>query len=280
MKWLCEESILELIEDSKFMTINELSNKYNRSESSVRQLLNRRKLKPLASDRRIFTPIDTYFDDPDTEKAAYWAGFIAADGCIRDTNDLVIKLSIQDYNFLKQFDINGSLKAYKNVCTLYLHSDKICNKLSEYNITPRKSLTLEFPTNINLYNISHFIRGYFDGDGCVFNSATKNTRFVQRPRFTILGTKQFLQKLVQTLPFSNNIQIKKKHGGNIYYISIYKEANQFYDFIYKNATIYMHRKKEKADKLISAFSKYIKPRPHLKAPDPLHSQTALQHSLE
>ena len=43
------------------------------------------------------------------------------------------------------------------------------NILNSYGCTPRKSLTLKFPDRDIFKSsdlIRHFIRGYFDGDGC------------------------------------------------------------------------------------------------------------------
>ena len=56
---------------------------------------------------------------------------------------------------------------------LAIVSDKLSSALSKLGGTPRKSLTLEFPKFIPKHLMSHFIRGYFDGDGSVWNGKRK-----------------------------------------------------------------------------------------------------------
>ncbi len=43
----------------------------------------------------------------------------------------------------------------------------MCNDLIGHGATIRKSLTLTFPTHLDEKLIKHFLRGYFDGDGCI-----------------------------------------------------------------------------------------------------------------
>ena len=61
------------------------------------------------------------------------------------------------------------------------------NILNSYGCTPRKSLTLKFP-DIKIFKskdlIRHFIRGYFDGDGCISFSNKDHTKIF----CNILGT--------------------------------------------------------------------------------------------
>lgn len=46
-------------------------------------------------------------------------------------------------------------------------SKKVFHDLLKLGLTPRKSLTIKFPNDIPNKYFGHFIRGYFDGDGCV-----------------------------------------------------------------------------------------------------------------
>lgn len=60
---------------------------------------------------------------------------------------------------------NGKLKYKLSIC-----SQQLSDKASTLGAIPNKSLMLKFP-DINIFKskdlIRHFIRGYFDGDGCI-----------------------------------------------------------------------------------------------------------------
>lgn len=133
------------------------------------------------------------FDSIDTEEKAYWLGFIFADGCIssfdsegknRHTVELSLKESDKEHldkfnKFVEHEDINH-VKINKAKCT---NNGVICNRcrwsvrnkhlweiLNSYGCTPKKSLILKFPS-LSIFKdyslIKHFIRGYWDGDGCL-----------------------------------------------------------------------------------------------------------------
>lgn len=117
-----------------------------------------------------------YFDTIDTEEKAYFLGFLFADGGVAE-NSNTISLSINDVEILNKFaeEIKLTKSFYKNpshnkATTIYFSSFKMKNDLIKLGCTPRKSLTLKFPSLdlVPEYLIRHFIRGYFDGDGHIY----------------------------------------------------------------------------------------------------------------
>ena len=48
-----------------------------------------------------------------------------------------------------------------------IRNDRLYEDLRKFGLKRRKSLTLKFSTHIKDQHLSHFIRGYFDGDGCI-----------------------------------------------------------------------------------------------------------------
>ena len=67
--------------------------------------------------------------------------------------------------------------------------------LNNIGCTPKKSLMLKFPDkSVFKYNklIIDFIRGYFDGDGCI--SYHRNTKSVS-PYCSIISTNEFLTSI-------------------------------------------------------------------------------------
>lgn len=134
---------------------------------------------------------------------SYWAGFIAADGNISSKgNTLKIALSAKDTEHLEKLSSllseNYSLKEeerslndkiYKTI-SFGLSSKQWKDDLKEnWNITPAKSLTLEFPEFDSLENKKSFICGYIDGDGSMCVSNNKFT-------LQILGTESFLSSIL------------------------------------------------------------------------------------
>jgi hypothetical protein len=139
----------------------------------------------------------SFFSKPN-EINSYWAGFIAADGCIIDTDRskrLSINLSSKDKNHLVLLSnlLDVPLYTYKtkqhDVSRLSLRSNKLCLDLeNNFNITPRKSLTLK-PPKLSAKLQRSFISGYFDGDGSLY--VIRNKRYTY-PGLSILGTEAML----------------------------------------------------------------------------------------
>lgn len=146
----------------------------------------------------------------------YWAGFIAADGNVQQ-NQLSICLKLDDLKHLEKFKNYLSLIGTKvfiksnKFCIIRFRSDSIINDLkNNFNIIPNKSLILQPPKLINDNLARHYIRGYFDGDGCVSkNSNTGNLSFeIYSGSQAIL--KWMLQKIRHNLNIGKKIKLNKK----------------------------------------------------------------------
>jgi intein/homing endonuclease len=48
-----------------------------------------------------------------------------------------------------------------------LYGKKLHDDLVKHGCVEKKSLILQFPKDLSQELISHFVRGYFDGDGCI-----------------------------------------------------------------------------------------------------------------
>jgi hypothetical protein len=125
----------------------------------------------------------------------YWAGFIAADGCIKSDTHLDIGLSDKDVAHLKKIHALAGGTLYTNIrnrATWDTHQARpIIDFLKTLNITKRKTKTLRPPKNLNEEQSKDFIRGYIDGDGCYTCSWQKRGCFVQV--ISACGTKCMLE---------------------------------------------------------------------------------------
>ena len=214
------------------------------------------------------------FDNIDTEEKAYWLGFIYADGYIYNTKPRT-KGGQMDYNFelsLKASDISHLQKfanfiGYKSelkisnpdpqhreryktrVC---LSSKHLWETLNSKGCTPRKSLTLKFPDESifiesDKYSkkelIRHFIRGYFDGDGCItYHNKEHNEISIQ-----VLGTEEFLSGVIKYSDINTTLYHNHNNPEEItMQIRLAsRKAFSFVEYLYNNCTIFLERKYER-----------------------------------
>lgn len=123
-------------------------------------------IKPVVKNKSVFK-------NRDCPKANYWAGFIAADGCVDTKGRLRFYLQLSDYQHLEKFasfvgsnhKINKDEK--RNRCSIEFTCRSMVEDLLYWNIVPNKSISYTPPKGF--FN-SHFIRGLFDGDGTISES--------------------------------------------------------------------------------------------------------------
>ena len=190
------------------------------------------------------------FDEIDNEEKAYWLGFIFADGYISSTsNNFELSLSIKDINHLEKFSkfmkYTGQIKQDSYRCRFSLRNKHLWNILNNYGCIPRKSLTLKFP-NRDIFKskdlIKHFLRGYFDGDGCI--TYQKDTYTVSAV-CSVIGTPEFLSEFEQLLNFEKEItKCKDKRSINNTISLSFKRSESLVlmIYLYENSSIYLERK--------------------------------------
>lgn len=109
-----------------------------------------------------------------TPSSCYWAGFIAADGCLR-SNGVEVELAECDKKHLHKLCKFGGRdnklwnreKYGHKSASMSLVSKQIAKDLkNNFSICKNKSLILS-PPNLPKHLISHYIRGYMDGDGSI-----------------------------------------------------------------------------------------------------------------
>lgn len=199
---------------------------------------------------------ESVFDVIDSEEKAYWLGFIFADGTISssplDNNQTTqyqfeLSLKLSDINHLEKakkfFGYKRKLYTDSYRCRLEFNNKHLWNILNSYGCTPRKSLTLKFPDKTIFKEsslIRHFIRGYWDGDGCL------TYKRIGYPTISVLGTEHFLTNIQLILNTSNTLynnnketcitKVLKYNGALAYNVCKY---------MYNNCTVYLDRKYKK-----------------------------------
>lgn len=214
--------------------------------------------------------IDVNFFKKWSADMSYLLGFIAADGAIEDvrkssrtcylsilSTDLEILLKfkaimksnhniyVRDSCFKKFGDkIYKTSKAY----ILRIGSKEIVQDLINLGLTPRKSLRLKMPDVPSKY-LSHFLRGYFDGDGCINLHLNRNRKTFTIKLILVSGTKSFLESINKILKHVLNIEVRKiSYSSGVYRLTFQgKLAMKIFDFMYKHPRkrLCLNRKYEK-----------------------------------
>lgn len=186
------------------------------------------------------------FDTIDTEEKAYWLGFIFADGYVSKNTEFELSLSLKDFSHLEKFkkflDYKGRIHVDNKLgrCRLQFGDPQIVNSLKEKGCVNKKSLILEFPTedSVPLSLTSHFIRGYFDGDGSISGGGKAIV-------VSIIGTFQFLNRIhyFTNLESFRLIKRDKRDIPLVFQTELCGDnARKFCNYIYKDSTIYLQRK--------------------------------------
>jgi|19_taG_2_1085344.scaffolds.fasta_scaffold59657_2 hypothetical protein len=199
-----------------------------------------------------------FFDNVDSEYKAYWLGFIAADGCLTSgRNTLQVKLAPKDRSHLEKMklDFVASHVIYDcdKYCQLRLDSKKIATALRSRGISSCKTFNLswdEIIYNLSDDMVSHFIRGYFDGDGCW---GSKGPKYPKSVVFTITcAAPDFTNGLHQYLERCGFHVGKYVSKSGIYRLQTCSRSKciDLYKYLYSKANVYLNRKRIKAIDLI------------------------------
>ena len=188
-----------------------------------------------------------------TPTSSYLLGYILGDNSmtIDDYNHYKLVISSTDYNHAKQIAniFGGNLEtvayAFNNMpyWSINIVDQAVCRSLLELGIKPRKSTE---PSNIDYAwigsNFNHFIRGLIDSDGCICRK--KNSLYIE-----IAGHESYIKQISNMMPESwgvyknDSIFVIAKRGNS-------KDKLDFYSYLYKDATIWLQRKRDKYDEWI------------------------------
>lgn len=209
-----------------------------------------------------------YFDVIDTPNKAYILGFLYADGyncltkhsirmALQEEDGYILEEMRQELESekpLKYLDFNGQIMSNgypcKNMYQLEVYGIHMCKALERQGMKQGKSLILQFPENLSKELYSHFIRGYFDGDGCIVNSIRKTGSIYCTINFT--STEDFCIKLQEILlkqlpTIKCRITDASCHNGVTRVLEVYgnQQCELLGDWLYKDAKMYLKRKYQK-----------------------------------
>lgn len=180
---------------------------------------------------------------------AYVLGLWYADGCIYRGRMFDITLHKKDKYILKrvaeELEYEGPLQDYvdRQAARLNFSCKEIYEDLVKLGGMECKSNFIQFPTCVPINLMPDFIRGYFDGDGCIMT--LKNNRV--NSAFTC-GSKSFLDDLLIFLKENAGIQGGSYDASCVSLKFGKKDTLKLGEYIYQgNPSMYLKRKKEKFD---------------------------------
>lgn len=183
-----------------------------------------------------------------TPESCYWAGLLAADGCVykhtKAKEVAYVTLSLKDKDSVCRFkdyiEFTGEVKERAtqgaNAYCLYVNNINICNDLrNNFNIVPNKSLIFSPSEKIPEELKKYFILGYLDGDGTITFCTTSTGR--KQYLLSFVGTKNTLN-YIKTYLGCEHLKLINPHGGknNCYSLNIQgnQQLEKLLDNLYSN----------------------------------------------
>jgi len=252
------------------VSLRKLAVQYGISGKAYREILREKKVVILPSPSngkgsRKYTSNGAFFDVIQREEQAYWLGFLSADGNIQG-NPIRFELSSQDVKHLHKFVT--ALKAdypvhycwhksqgkYFKDAWVEINPEQLVYGLEALGVTPRKTKYIK-PWVSRVGRIEQelkitYWRGWVDGDSCISFYTSKGA-YKGTCTIGLVGNKAvmagFRDFLTQSLGPRNSILF---NPNNSRYVVSYSgiAAKKVARLLYENATVYLDRKMEKAQK--------------------------------
>ena len=233
----------------------EIAKELGVSQSSIYMALSERQIQTPHShyhfiESENLTVNENFFEIIDTEAKAYWLGFIAADGCIRNSNNniaLTIEVNTVDLIHLKKFrndiESNHPIKKRKNksMCSISIHNKKIVEDLTRLGCCPNKThhgFISDVIFSLDKHLQCAYLRGYQDGDGYIDK---KRHRCI----YTV-KTYEFSLQLKELIQLATGVEFSIRSEKTYYRVQVENKKGffQFLDDIYKDVSIILNRKYE------------------------------------
>lgn len=250
------------------MSLREIEKEFKVLRATVSKFLEEQNIKKIKGNhyRKYFHDFD-FFENIDTEEKAYWLGFMFADGYIvnnenrygedefgltlaEDSLDSIekFKKSLQATNPIRY---DKSKEKGQTSVKLVLRSQKTVNDLIDKGCVKQKSLILQPPKKVPEKLLSHFIRGFFDGDGSLMKYNYNNY-----PSYNIQFTTTYEMAIWLRDIFGKGDVHKEKRRDFTWYYSIggNRQVLDICHYMYDEATIWMDRKYARYQELLAKYN--------------------------
>jgi len=262
-------------------SLKSLGKKYKCRNSDIRDLISNMGIEIRGKGKQVnkenyrtnikYSLNESYFENIDSFEKAYWLGFLFADGCVRNERKrrtLELCLKTEDMYHINNLSsaLGSEAMAKEKIVKLdgkeysshrcVWSSEKLVTDLERHGCVQNKSLILEFPKNISKEFLPEFIRGYFEGDGCIYCYVynRKENTVVSRG-IQILGTEVFclsLQNILKQYGIKANFRNLKDRNCSELRVQSKNGIRMFYKIMYENCknNRVLLRKKDKFEEMI------------------------------
>ena len=244
------------------MTYGEIANNIGFTEKQVKGWINHN------CDKKNRTFNDEYFQEIITPNQAYWLGFIYADGWITQNSvgrsyELGIELCRIDEQQL--IDFNNELGGVHNItyghyekvicendkisvtdtACIRIYSKQIVEDLIRHKVLKNKTLKPDYPiVNDNLF--LDFLRGYIDGDGCIYVNQDKISASQVHITSSHSEVLNYIKDKLSLYEIKSYVYKEKENKYRLYIN--YKNAIKLLDMIYYGSNV---------QKLDRKYQKYL-----------------------
>lgn len=214
------------------------------------------------ADRKISKINENFFSIPSSEMA-YVLGLFMSDGYLtkKQSGNLKLCIKVNDRDLLETISrlmeyegkiYNAGLtQAGNESYKIEISNQKIIEDAQRWGIVERKTLSVKFPKELPREYWNDFIRGLFDGDGCIHLSKDKRRKSSYNKQCSFLGTEDLLNAIPEHLGLENKVFLYKKIAKLVYYKA--SDLKKIFDAIYYSDNVpCLARKRDKFAETIMA----------------------------
>lgn len=192
---------------------------------------------------------ESYFETINTEGKAYFLGLMYSDGSVANNeNQFYIKLKDEDVlqQFRQELQSEAPIRRIEQPYSAYVFEvscKKLCKQLISHGCVPNKTRVIQLPKlREDLYR--HFIRGFFDGDGCLHLDDK-----IYHCYFDLTSASyQFLEQVrpIITANALTNGGIGKEKNYDVWHLHYGgHQVIKILDWLYEDSNFYLKRKHDK-----------------------------------
>jgi len=193
---------------------------------------------------------DEAFGKPISRDAAWALGYFLADGNLDPSIDQLYFVSKEKAQLRMVREILGSNQSItereKGTNVLCIQSQELTETLQRMGVQSKKSDSLPFP-ELRSSVFLDFVRGYFDGDGCVRRS--KDYVAVEFVSMTESFLKRLKIELEDTLDLIGGSVWESGKGGTSLGFG-QTDSTKIHEEMYSDTTTYNERRKKRFDELL------------------------------
>lgn len=249
----------------------DLANIYHCSESLIIKIWHEANIVNKKS-RRVYTLNENIFNEINTPEKAYFLGLLSADGCVsinkHKQNTLKLSLQYKDIEIIKKFQqflhTDKPIRIFEQhrdnfigkYADIEISSDMIVNDLTKYNLFQNHTYSFRFCIFDEPF-MSHYVRGYFDGDGSIYFTTRDNRCVCSLVGYydNLVIVQNYLQTKGITLHW---VRDNRQYNGGEFGQLRTNNRKECYNLIrylyYDDNDLCLQRKKEKANIFLSTYN--------------------------